>query len=163
MNLPSVDAVNTLRIAKFKQRISDTIGKAETHVYRPVLEQLEVESGLPLIDIAAALASLSQGNTPLLLATKPERAVPSPPVRDEGRRGGSSRGREAAVRTGRCARTASHDKAVPAMETFASKLGSVHGIARQHRRRHANSQASRCTSGVDIHEDHSYVDLPEAC
>jgi ATP-dependent RNA helicase DeaD len=73
MNLPSVDAVNTLRIAKFKQRITETIGKGDGNPYRPVLEQMEAESGLPLMDIAAALASLSQGTTPLLLAGKPER------------------------------------------------------------------------------------------
>ena len=73
MNLPSVDAVNTLRIAKFKQRIIDTVAKGEADLYRPVLEQLEAESGLPLLDIAAALAGLSQGTTPLLLAGKPER------------------------------------------------------------------------------------------
>ncbi len=65
-----VDAVNALRIAKFKLRISETIAKGEGNLYRPVLEQLEAESGLPLIDIAAALASLSQGTTPLLLAAK---------------------------------------------------------------------------------------------
>ncbi len=75
MNLPSVDAVNTLRIAKFKQRITETIAKGDTNLYRPVLEQLEAESGLPLIDIAAALAHLSQGSTPLLLAPKPERPM----------------------------------------------------------------------------------------
>jgi ATP-dependent RNA helicase DeaD len=75
MNLPSVDAVNTLRIAKFKQRIAETIAKGDGNLYRPVLEQMESESGLPLMDIAAALAALSQGATPLLLAGKPERAV----------------------------------------------------------------------------------------
>jgi ATP-dependent RNA helicase DeaD len=73
MNLPSVDAVNTLRIAKFKQRITETIAKGDGNLYRPVLEQMEAESGLPLMDIAAALAALSQGATPLLLAGKPER------------------------------------------------------------------------------------------
>ena len=73
MNLPTVDAVNALRIAKFKQRITDTIAKGEAAALRPVLEQLEAESGLPLIEIAAALASLSQGTTPLLLANKAER------------------------------------------------------------------------------------------
>src|SRR5471030_1123292 len=78
MNLPSVDAVNTLRIAKFKQRITETIAKGEGNLYRPVLEQMEAESGLPLIDIAASLASLSQGTTPLLLAGKPERAAEAP-------------------------------------------------------------------------------------
>jgi ATP-dependent RNA helicase DeaD len=73
MNLPTVDAVNALRIAKFKQRVAETVANAEVAVFRPVLEQLEAETGLPLIDIAAALASLSQGTTPLLLAGKAER------------------------------------------------------------------------------------------
>jgi ATP-dependent RNA helicase DeaD len=77
MNLPSVDAVNTLRIAKFKQRITETIAKGDGNLYRPVLEQLETESGMALIDIAAALASLSQGSSPLLLAQKAERPADS--------------------------------------------------------------------------------------
>ena len=46
MNLPTVDAVNTLRIAKFKHRISETIAKGDVDGYRPVLEQLETESGV---------------------------------------------------------------------------------------------------------------------
>ncbi len=35
MNLPSVDAVNAQRIAKFKQRVAEAIAKPETEVYRP--------------------------------------------------------------------------------------------------------------------------------
>src|ERR1700686_250666 len=73
MNLPTVDAVNALRITKFKQRVTETIAKGEAAAFRPVLEQFEAETGLPLIDIAAALASLSQGTTPLLLTGKSER------------------------------------------------------------------------------------------
>jgi ATP-dependent RNA helicase DeaD len=84
MNLPSVDAVNTLRIAKFKQRITETIAKGEGNLYRPVLEQMEAESGLPLMDIAAALASLSQGTTPLLLAGKLERPAEAAPPSNRG-------------------------------------------------------------------------------
>jgi ATP-dependent RNA helicase DeaD len=72
MNLPTVDAVNALRIAKFKQRVTETVAKGESTAFRPVLEQLEAETGLPLIDIAAALVSLSQGTTPLLLTGKSE-------------------------------------------------------------------------------------------
>jgi ATP-dependent RNA helicase DeaD len=67
MNLPTVDAVNSLRIAKFKSRVSETIAKGEATAFRPILEQLEAETGLPLIDIASALASLGQGAMPLLL------------------------------------------------------------------------------------------------
>jgi ATP-dependent RNA helicase DeaD len=77
MNLPTVDAVNALRINKFKQRITETVAKGEANAFRPVLEQLEAETGLPLIDIAAALASLSQGTTPLLLTGKSERPAES--------------------------------------------------------------------------------------
>jgi ATP-dependent RNA helicase DeaD len=87
MNLPSVDAVNSLRISKFKQRVSETVAKGEGGLYRPVLEQLEAETGLPLIDIAAALASLSQGATPLLLAPQPKRAEShAPPERERAAR-----------------------------------------------------------------------------
>jgi ATP-dependent RNA helicase DeaD len=75
MNLPTVDAVNALRISKFKQRVAETIARGEATVLRSVVEQLEVETGLPLIDIAAALASMSQGATPLLLPAKSERPV----------------------------------------------------------------------------------------
>jgi ATP-dependent RNA helicase DeaD len=90
MNLPSVDAVNALRVTKFKQRVTETIAKGDAAVLRSVVEQLEAETGLPLIDIAAALASMSQGATPLLLPAKSERPAQSlaanersHPVRDE--------------------------------------------------------------------------------
>ncbi len=86
MSLPTVDAVNALRITKFKQRVSETIANGEAAAFRPMLEQWEAETGLPLIDIAAALASLSQGTTPLLLTGKSERPAeayaPSPRARD---------------------------------------------------------------------------------
>ena len=85
MNLPTVDAVNALRITKFKQRVTETIANGEAAAFRPMLEQWEAETGLPLIDIAAALASLSQGTTPLLLTGKSERPAeayaPSPRAR----------------------------------------------------------------------------------
>ena len=93
MNLPSVDAVNSLRIAKFKQRVTESVAKGEGGLYRPVLEQLEAETGLPLIDIAAALASLSQGATPLLLTPKAERAESHAPTERE-RPGRERPGRE---------------------------------------------------------------------
>jgi ATP-dependent RNA helicase DeaD len=115
MNLPSVDAVNTLRIAKFKQRIAEAVAKGDSTVYRPVLEQLEIETGLPLIDIAAALASLAQGTTPLLLAGKAEQPV-EPVFPSESRRHVTARGpaRIAADRAfaGSAAATTSADNAV---------------------------------------------------
>jgi ATP-dependent RNA helicase DeaD len=68
MNLPTVDAVNARRIDKFKSRILEAAASEEAKRYRPILEQLEAETDLAPIDIAAALASLAQSSTPLLLA-----------------------------------------------------------------------------------------------
>jgi ATP-dependent RNA helicase DeaD len=187
MNLPSVDAVNTLRIAKFKQRITDTIAKGDTNLYRPVLEQLEAESGLPLIDIAAALAHLSQGSTPLLLAPKTERPVEArgapaytshraEPRRDEPRADAprpdkprraeqDSPREEREPARGRDSSQERPRRSGPAqMETFRIEVGSVHGI------KPGNIVGAIANEAdiegvhigrVDIREDHSYVDLPE--
>jgi ATP-dependent RNA helicase DeaD len=157
MNLPTVDAVNALRIAKFKQRITETIAKGEAAVFRPVLEQLEAETGLPLIDIAAALASLSQGTTPLLLTSKAERSaeayVPGTGAGGRGRNEHEGRdtrdprdsreGREKPAPAGKSRVSENFadtkaDSSTPhkpraksaagLMETFRIEVGSVHGI-----------------------------------
>ena len=144
MNLPTVDAVNALRIAKFKQRVTETIANGEAAAFRPVLEQFEAETGLPLIDIAAALASLSQGATPLLLKGKSERSaepLDSAPARKPRAKSATSQ-----------------------METFRIEVGSVHGI------KPGNIVGAIANEAgiegvhigrVDIREDHSFVDLPE--
>jgi ATP-dependent RNA helicase DeaD len=67
MNLPSADAVNARRIAKFKSRVIEAAATPQSSQFRPILEQLEAETGLAPIDIAAALASLAQSEAPLLL------------------------------------------------------------------------------------------------
>jgi ATP-dependent RNA helicase DeaD len=74
MNLPSVSAVNEQRVARFKQRIADTLAAGETAAFRSIIEEFEAENEVPAIEIAAALASLLQGAAPLLL---PERAEES--------------------------------------------------------------------------------------
>jgi ATP-dependent RNA helicase DeaD len=169
MNLPSVDAVNTLRIAKFKQRITETIAKGDGNLYRPVLEQLETESGMALIDIAAALASLSQGPAPLLLAQKPERpAEAHPPTGEREPRREEPRiaARERPAAQQRDSRRDERPRGSgPAqMETFRIEVGSVHSI------KPGNIVGAIANEAdiegvhigrVDIREDHSYVDLPE--
>jgi len=148
MNLPSVDSVNKLRIAKFKQRISDTLDHAEANIFRPVLEQLQAETGLAMIDIAVALATIAQANSPLLLAAKPEetsRAPREPPSH--------------------APRDHSHaPRAASRMQTYRLEVGAVHGakpgnivgaIANE-----AGIEGARI-GRIDIRETHSYVDLPE--
>ncbi|WP_022974043.1 DEAD/DEAH box helicase, partial [Xanthomonas maliensis] len=73
MQLPSVDAVNDTRVARFMGRISETLAAGEIEFYRELLQRFEADNNVPAIDIAAALAKLLQGDAPLLL-TPPARA-----------------------------------------------------------------------------------------
>ena len=77
MKLPSVQAVNDKRVEKFLGRITDVLATGEPGEYRSLVERYESENNVPMVDIAAALARLLQGNTPLLLG--PDRATAAPP------------------------------------------------------------------------------------
>ncbi|WP_267127403.1 DEAD/DEAH box helicase, partial [Xanthomonas sacchari] len=75
MQLPSVDAVNDQRVSRFMEKISETIASGGIDMYRDLLQKFEAEKNVPMVEVAAALARLLQGETPLLLA--PDR--PRPP------------------------------------------------------------------------------------
>ncbi len=81
MQLPSVDAVNDTRIAKFISRVGETLAGGDIEFYREMLQRFEGENNVPAIDIAAALAKLLQGDSPFLL-TAPVRGA-RPPERSE--------------------------------------------------------------------------------
>ena len=86
MKLPTVEAVNDVRIAKFKQRISDTLAVGELELFQQLIEQYEQEHNIPAIEIAAALARIAQGNQPLLLTPPPKREREhAPREREQGR------------------------------------------------------------------------------
>lgn len=70
MELPSTEIINNKRIAKFKQKITDTLANEDLTLFSQLIEQYQQEHNIPAIDIGAALAKLLQGNTPLLLANK---------------------------------------------------------------------------------------------
>jgi len=72
MNLPTVEAVNDQRIARFKQRISDTRAAGGLEMFQQLIEQYETEHDVPALEIAAALARMMQGDTPLLLEAEPK-------------------------------------------------------------------------------------------
>jgi ATP-dependent RNA helicase DeaD len=176
MNLPTVDAVNALRIARLKQRITETVAGGEAAAFRPMLEQLEAESGLPLIDIAAALASLSQGTTPLLLGKSEPRAPAArlherPPATEPAPapERASSRERAPVPKRAPAAERPAPEapRAKPAaglMETYRIEVGSLHGIkpgiivgAIANEAGIEGVHIGR----VDIRDQHSFVDLPE--
>ncbi|MGJ4728991.1 DEAD/DEAH box helicase, partial [Luteimonas sp. SDU101] len=80
MQLPSVETVNERRMGKFMDRITGALDSPDLALYRDLVERYEREHNVPAAEIAAALARVVQGDTPLLIAAPPARRD-----RDEGR------------------------------------------------------------------------------
>ncbi|MDH4459089.1 MAG: DEAD/DEAH box helicase [Nevskia sp.] len=78
MELPSIEAVNTQRIARFTQKITDTLDGGDLGAFKTILTDFATERGVEMIDIAAALAKLVQGDADLLLDNVPEPAAAPP-------------------------------------------------------------------------------------
>lgn len=76
LELPSTEVINDRRIARFKQRITDTLAAAELGFYRELVEQYQQEHNVPAVEIAAALAMLVQGEMPLLLSDTERQSAP---------------------------------------------------------------------------------------
>ena len=83
MNLPTVAAVNDQRVAKFKEKITKALTSGDLATFRGVIEQYEQEHGVPTVDIAAALARMAQGDTPLLVPDAPRAPARPDPARPE--------------------------------------------------------------------------------
>ncbi|GAB3732035.1 DEAD/DEAH box helicase [Luteimonas pelagia] len=163
MALPSVDMVNDRRVAKFLGRITDTLqGAGDTDdlaQYRDLVMAYQREHDVPAADIAAALAKLLQGRTPLLLP--PERARPEPAERAP-RGDGPPRERPAP----RERRIDKGPRAAPeaGMETYRIEVGHRHGVKPGNIVGAIANEAdleSRYIGRIDIHDDHSLLDLPE--
>jgi ATP-dependent RNA helicase DeaD len=67
LELPTIQAVNDVRIARFKDQISDTLAEGGLETFQSLIEDYERERNVPAIEIAAALAKLARGDVPLLL------------------------------------------------------------------------------------------------
>ncbi|MFT4863290.1 MAG: ATP-dependent RNA helicase DeaD [Pseudohongiellaceae bacterium] len=71
MELPSTDLINDKRIQQFKKSITDKLASEDLGVFAELIKQYQADTNIPIEDIAAALASLVQGDSPLLLSHKP--------------------------------------------------------------------------------------------
>ncbi len=99
LELPTIRMVNTARIARFKERITETLDAGGLEVFATIVSDYERETGVPVVEIAAALARMSRGGTPLLLAKGHEEALPAPGVEGaEAARRKAPAGREAGPR-----------------------------------------------------------------
>ena len=79
MSLPSVEDVNSTRLARFDDAISAALAETErVDFFRDVVAHYVGEHNVPEVDVAAALAVVLQGDEPLLLEPEPERPVRGP-------------------------------------------------------------------------------------
>src|SRR5690348_6162793 len=72
MRLPSVSDVNAFRVSKFNEAIGKAMGDPQLGLFRELIEDYERNNDVPALDIAAAIAVLSQDGQPLFLEDMPE-------------------------------------------------------------------------------------------
>lgn len=89
MRLPSVDEVNVTRLSRFDDRITAALGETERiDGFRDIVAHYMRNHDVPEVDVAAALAVVAQGESPLLLEAEPERPRYEPRDRDDRERSG---------------------------------------------------------------------------
>ena len=170
LEMPTTEAINDKRIAAFKQRITDTLAEGDMELFGQIVEQYTQEHNVPALEVAAALAHLVQGDTPLLVKhapkfSAPESARKSVRSRDGRQEGRSPRGQE--DRPAKCSpRPIADDQPKPerGMERYRLEVGQTHGVkAGNIVGAIANEIGidSEFINKVNIQDDFSTVDLPE--
>ncbi|MEZ0470290.1 DEAD/DEAH box helicase [Luteimonas salinilitoris] len=169
MELPSVETVNERRVAKFLERIGSGLESGQIGLFRDLIERYEREHNVPAVEIAAALAGLLQGDTPLLLEPPRERPRPAPERGERAERGerhparGDARPAERPQKP-RAPRDQGPRAPETGMETFRIEVGHRHGVQPGNIVGAIANEAdleSRYIGRIDIRDDHSLVDLPE--
>ncbi len=166
MELPSTELINDQRIARFKQRISDTLATEELGFYYQMIEQFQQEHNVPALEIAAALSYLLQGEEPFLLQHKPQRKesfAQESSARTERaprHKKDSTHERERAPR--RESRSADR-KPSSGMASYRIEVGYKHDVKPGNIVGAIANEAgmdSAHIGRIQIHDDHSVVDLP---
>jgi len=151
LQLPSTETINNQRIAKFKQSITDMRARGELDFMRGLLEQYQREHDVPAMEIAAALAKASLGDSALLLAPDP---APSP-HQHKGRQGKGEPGK----RGQRVHKVADGEPG----ETYRIEVGKRHGVKPGNIVGAITNEAGldgRYIGHIDIRDTHSFVDMP---
>jgi ATP-dependent RNA helicase DeaD len=161
MELPTIADVNEQRVARFRQRITEAVAAGQGEPFRSLIEEFEREHDIPAVEIAAALAGLLQGGSPLLLREK---------VRDTVGAGTGMESADASKGDSKRARDTSRDSSATAerlseqdTETYRIDVGYVHGVKPGNIVGAIANVAAiegRQIGHVDIREDHTFVGLP---
>ena len=182
MHLPTVEAVNDVRVAKFLGRITEALAAPDLGLYRELVERYLSEHNVPAVEVAAALAKLQQGDQPLLLEPERKRELrPERPERSERFERGApgerpvrapredrfdpDQRRERDERQGFAPRAKPQRGAPePGMETYRIEVGHAHGVKPGNIVGAIANEAgleSRYIGRIDIHQGYSVLDLPQ--
>jgi ATP-dependent RNA helicase DeaD len=160
LELPTIQAVNDVRIAKFKDQISDTLASGGLDIFATLIEEYERQQNVPAIEIAAALAKMARGKVPLLLDKK-QREPQASFWSDEkpARASKSDRPeRPAFPKKGRIDRPAD-----AGMQTFRIEVGHAHGVKPGNIVGAVANEAgldAKNIGRIEIYDDYSMLDLP---
>jgi ATP-dependent RNA helicase DeaD len=159
LTLPTVKAVNDVRIARFKDQITQTLADGGLEVFRSLVEEYERELNVPAVDIAAALAKIGRGDVPLLLE-KPDRdAKPAPAWEERPQR--EPREPRAEAPSLRKERVPHQPEA--GMGTYRIEVGHQHGVKPGNIVGAIANEAgipAKLIGRIEIYDDYSMLDLP---
>jgi ATP-dependent RNA helicase DeaD len=177
LTLPTIKAVNEVRISRFKEQIGETLAAGGLEVFRSLIEDYEREQNVPAIDIAAALAKLYRGDEPLLLEKPDREPKPVAEFRERESRPESrsdlrgefrERSFERDERPARAGRESFKKERVertpePGMATYRIEVGHFHGV------KPGNIVGAIANEGgvpskeigrIEIYDDFSTLDMP---
>ena len=174
MVLPTIQAVNDVRIARFKEQIGETLAAGELELFRSLIEDYEREQNVPAVEIAAALAKMARGNVPLLLDknkrephTEFVRSNDRPARGDRPERGmreeRGDRGNRAERPSYPVKERIAHESD-PGMQTFRIAVGHQHGVKPGNIVGAIANEASMDAKNIgriEIYDDYSVLDLPD--
>jgi ATP-dependent RNA helicase DeaD len=151
LQLPSVDDVNSRRLAKFKARIGEAIAAGPGDFHRKAVQEVAIETGADLVVVAAAIASLVDGATPVPLKSDTS-MTPAPPAR-------TARAERKSHAAGDALRFVDDGQQI----SYRLAVGRRHGVLPGHIvgaiANEAGLEGSQI-NGVDIRADYSLVRLP---
>lgn len=157
MTLPSTEMVNSQRISRFKQTITDTLARGSLEFMQGILESYEHEHDVTPIEIAAALAKLSMGEKPLLLES--EKKAPRERKSDSGKREAPFK-REGKVK----GKARPEKKLAEGMERFRIEVGHDHEVQPGNIVGAIANEAGLDAENIghiDIRDKFSFIELPE--
>ncbi|MFN2329300.1 MAG: DEAD/DEAH box helicase [Chromatocurvus sp.] len=172
MQLPTPEEVTDKRATRFKQRITEALDVAELDSSRQLVESYQHEFGVPVLDIAAALAFLARGSAPTsppVAASTKESSPPRSSSRSNDERGAPPRQRSAPSKRMEPEATSrprpQRDAAVQAgMRRYRIEVGHVHDVKPGNIVGAIANEAdmeSEYIGKITINDEYSTVELPE--